>query len=121
MDGPQDVIQAKNEYDFDETIGMVRAGSCSFAAPLLSKGLQGMITMEGAPQSHLGILAREYNLPAIMGTNGLEAQNDLVDPDLEIGSEEYFKALSEALDGRTVRLDCSDTEETGTGYIIDVE
>lgn len=121
MDGPQDVLHALDTYDLSECIGMVRAGTCSFASPLLSNDVHGLITMEGAPQSHLGILSREYGIPAIMGRNGLEALNELVDPDLELGSEEYFEALSTAIDGRTVRLDCSDPDGTGEGEVLEIE
>jgi phosphohistidine swiveling domain-containing protein len=107
---PQEVMQLLNE-DLDNVIGLVRAGTCSFASPLLSNGVGGLITMEGAPTSHLGILSREFNIACVMS---MEPEEDLgVPPD----HDEYFQRLGESIDGRTVRLDTSD----GTVYEIDGE
>jgi len=121
MGGTQDVLQALDEFDLDETIGLVRAGTCSFASPLLSNDICGLITLEGAPQSHLGILSREYGISAIMGRNALEVRDGLVGDDLKPGTEAYFTAVAEALDGRTVQLDCSNENGDGVGNVIEIE
>lgn len=107
---PQEVMELLNE-DLDTIIGLVRAGTCSFASPLLSNDIAGLITMEGAPSSHLGILSREFDIPCVMS---IEPNEDIgVSPE----DEEYFQELGEYLNGRTVRLDTTD----GTVYEIEGE
>jgi len=88
---------------------------------LLSNDICGLITLEGAPQSHLGILSREYGISAIMGRNALEVRDGLVGDDLKPGTEAYFTAVAEALDGRTVQLDCSNENGDGVGNVIEIE
>ena len=53
-----------------EHILLVRGGTTTFLAPALSLGAIGIITMSGAPESHLGILSREFQTPCVM-TAGL--------------------------------------------------
>lgn len=98
----QEVIQLVSG-DVDGVIGLVRAGTCSFASPLLSNGVTGLITMEGAPTSHLGILSREFNIPCIMSMEPVE-DIEGVDPE----SDGYFQQLGSHFDGRDVRLDTSE-------------
>lgn len=115
MRDTQDVLQVMDDENMDSVIGLVRAGTCSFAAPLLSRGVNGLLTMEGEPQSHLGILSRDYTIPAIMS---IEPQADVID--VESGSDEYFEEWGEYLSRRTVRLDCEDPDKTGEGKVIEV-
>lgn len=96
---PQEVIELTRE-DLSDVIGLVRAGTSAFASPLLANDVHGLITMEGAPTSHLGILSREYNIPCVMS---LEPEDGLVEATQ--GSEEYFAELGSVLDGRRVRLE----------------
>ena len=49
---------------------LVRGGTTTFLAPALTMGAIGIITMSGAPESHLGILSREFQTPCVM-TAGL--------------------------------------------------
>lgn len=111
----QDVLQLMDEEDMDSVIGLVRAGTCSFAAPLLSRGVNGLLTMEGEPQSHLGILSRDYTIPAIMS---VEPEDGVIEG--KEGSDEYFEEWGEYLSQRTVRLDCEDPNQTGEGEVIEV-
>jgi len=41
-------------------------GTTTFVAPALMAGVRGVITFAGAPESHLGIIAREFRIPVIM-------------------------------------------------------
>jgi phosphohistidine swiveling domain-containing protein len=93
---PQEVIELTRE-DLSDVIGLVRAGTSAFASPLLANGVHGVITMEGAPTSHLGVLSREYNIPAVMS---LEPEGGLVDA--EPGTDEFFEEWGSFLDGRQV-------------------
>lgn len=113
----QDVLEAIDEYNLDETIGLVRSGTCSFASPLLSNNIHALLTMEGAAESHLGILSREYKIPAIMSVNPEDGLNYI---DGEEGSDEYFENLAQTLQSRKVRLNCSDSEGTRTGTVIEL-
>ena len=49
-----------------EHILLVQGGTTTFLAPALSMGAIGVITMSGAPKSHLGILSREFQMPCVM-------------------------------------------------------
>lgn len=103
---PQEVIELTRE-DLSEVIGLVRAGTSAFASPLLANDVHGLITMEGAPSSHLGILSREYDIPCVMS---LEPEDGLVEATQ--GSDEFFAELGDVLDGRRVRLESD--QEGGT-------
>lgn len=115
MRDTQDVMDVMDNEDMDEVIGLVRAGTCSFAAPLLSRGINGLLTMEGEPQSHLGILSRDYTIPAIMS---IEPADETIEA--EPGTDEYFQEWGASLSQRTVRLDCEDPEQTGEGQVLEV-
>jgi len=60
---PQDVIGLIQSGKLKEHILLVRGGTTTFLAPALSMGAIGVITMSGAPESHLGILSREFQTP----------------------------------------------------------
>jgi len=93
---PQEVIELTRQ-DLSDAVGLVRAGTSAFASPLLANGVHGIITMEGAPSSHLGVLSREYDIPAVMS---LEPEDGLVDA--EAGTDEFFEEWGGLLDGRRV-------------------
>jgi signal transduction protein with GAF and PtsI domain len=88
-----------------EHILLVRGGTTTFLAPALSLGAIGIITMSGAPESHLGILSREFQTPCVM-TAGLVDSTSRYVPG-ETG-EAHFEEIVKALDGLQVSLDCSD-------------
>ena len=79
---PKEVIELTRE-DLSDVIGLVRAGTSAFASPLLANGVHGLITMEGAPTSHLGILSREYDIPCVMS---LEPEDGLVEAEQGTGA-----------------------------------
>jgi hypothetical protein len=67
LDSPQDVIEFVRSGNVAETIVVARGGTTTFLTPALTAGVKGVVTLQGAPASHLGILTREYGVPCIMG------------------------------------------------------
>lgn len=51
----------------DGKIVLVNDGGTTFLAPILSK-LAGVVCITGALGSHLAIVTREFEIPALMGT-----------------------------------------------------
>lgn len=102
VQNPQEVIELTGRDDLEDLIGVVRAGTSAFASPLLANGVGGLLTMEGAPTSHLGILSREYNLPCIMSVEPV-----VDDIEAEADSAAFFEEWGSYLDGHRLRLDCS--------------
>jgi hypothetical protein len=107
LGSPQDVITLIQSGKLKEHILLVRGGTTTFLAPALSLGAIGVITMSGAPESHLGILSREFQTPCVMTVHLASS-----DSRYEVGNtdEKHFQEIADGLDGRTVELDCSDTE-----------
>lgn len=50
-------------------------GTTTFVAPALIAGIKGVITFAGAPESHLGIISREFKIPVIMSLRLEEGKN----------------------------------------------
>ena len=67
LDSPQAVMDFVKGGDVDDTIVLARGGTTTFLTPALTAGVKGVMTLQGAPESHLGILSREYGIPCIMG------------------------------------------------------
>ena len=107
LSSPGDVIQLIQSGKLKEHILLVRGGTTTFLSPALSMGALGIITMSGAPESHLGILSREFQTPCVMTAHLTSSDSRYV-----VGStdEAHFQEIAKALDGRRVRLDCSDHE-----------
>jgi signal transduction protein with GAF and PtsI domain len=115
LDSPKDVIALIQSGKLKEHILLVRGGTTTFLAPALSMGATGVITMSGAPESHLGILSREFQTPCVM-TVYLASS----DSRYEVGNtdDKHFREIAEALDGRKVRLDCTDTS---LGRVLEIQ
>jgi signal transduction protein with GAF and PtsI domain len=64
--------------------------------------------MSGAPESHLGILSREFQIPCVMTANLTSSASRY-----EVGSADvaHFEEIVAELDGKSVTLDCSDAEK----------
>ena len=62
----KEVIQLLKE-GADGKIVLVNDGGTTFLAPVLSK-LAGVVCITGALGSHLAIVTREFEIPALMGT-----------------------------------------------------
>lgn len=67
LDSPQEVLDFVASGDVAHTIVLVRGGTTTFLTPALTAGVKGIMTLQGAPESHLGILSREYGIPCLMG------------------------------------------------------
>lgn len=107
LESPADVIGLIQSGKLQEHILLVRGGTTTFLAPALSMGAIGVITMSGAPESHLGILSREFQTPCVMTAHLVTSESRYV-----VGNtgEDHFAEIAAELDGRKVRLDCSDHE-----------
>lgn len=91
-------------------IALIRGGTCTFSSVLLVKGIPGIITLEGAPQSHLGVVSREFQIPCVM-------QFTPTDPDLlsmkDTDYEGYLEGITKMLEGKKVKFDLSGQESEG--------
>src|SRR3982751_6857791 len=63
---PLEVIDLVTSGAAGELIILAQGGTTTFLSPILAEGTRGILTMSGAPQSHLGILSREFQIPCIM-------------------------------------------------------
>lgn len=107
LSSPADVISLIQSGKLQEHILLVRGGTTTFLAPALSMGAIGVITMSGAPESHLGILSREFQTPCVMTAHLTSSDSRYV---VGATSEEHFAEIAKELDGKKVRLDCTDDE-----------
>ncbi|MDF3281143.1 PEP-utilizing enzyme [Gordonia sp. N1V] len=107
LDSPQDVIEVVQSGKLSEFILLVRGGTTTFLTPALSMGAIGVITMSGAPESHLGILSREFQIPCVMTAHLTDS-----DSRYEVGNTDnsHFVEITEALVGKKVQLLCDDDE-----------
>ena len=112
---PQAVIALIQSGELKQHILLAQGGTTTFLAPALSMGTIGVITLSGAPESHLGILSREFQIPCIMTAYLLASSSRYV-----TGGENdaHFASVIEALDGKSVNLNCSDGD-TGRIELID--
>jgi hypothetical protein len=98
LDSPQAVLDFVAGPHVADTIVLARGGTTTFLTPALSAGVKGVMTLQGAPESHLGILSREYGIPCLMSVAFAEgvrsARGETIPPD-----------------GAIVRLDVSTSPE----------
>jgi hypothetical protein len=66
LDSPAAVIDFVSGGRTAESIVIARGGTTTFLTPALTAGVKGVVTLQGAPESHLGILSREYGIPCLM-------------------------------------------------------
>jgi signal transduction protein with GAF and PtsI domain len=109
---PKAVISLIVSGKLKDYILLVRGGTTTFLAPALSKGAIGIITMSGAPESHLGILSREFQIPCIMTVNLAGSADKYI-----VGEtpDSYFENVVKQLDGKRVTLVCDDRT---TGKVV---
>jgi len=106
LGSPRDVLELVTSGEADRYIILAQGGTTTFLSPVLAEGTLGILTMSGAPQSHLGILSREFQIPCVM-TLALEGWDRRYQPG--VSDADYFRHVVRALDGRRVRMSCSDT------------
>ncbi|MGS0757494.1 PEP-utilizing enzyme [Roseateles sp. GG27B] len=109
---PKSVIALIKSGKLKDYIVLAQGGTTTFLAPVLSMGAIGVITLSGAPESHLGILSREFQIPCVMTAHLVDGDSRYV-----TGGEnkEHFDEMVKALDGKMVQLSCEGAE---TGQII---
>lgn len=66
LDSPEAVMDFVERDDVEDVIVIARGGTTTFLTPALVAGPRGILTLQGAPTSHLGIVSREYGIPCIM-------------------------------------------------------
>jgi phosphoenolpyruvate-protein kinase (PTS system EI component) len=105
LDSPQEVLQFVVGSQVSSTIVISRGGTTTFMAPALAAGVRGLITLQGSPESHLGILSREFGIPCLMSVQFSEG--------VQTARGETIPA-----DGTRVRLDVSAKPE-GRVLLVD--
>jgi phosphohistidine swiveling domain-containing protein len=66
LGSPDAVIDFVDRDDTEDFIVIARGGTTTFLTPALVAGVKGIVTLQGAPTSHLGIISREYGIPCLM-------------------------------------------------------
>ena len=67
LETPEDVISfATSGADVSDVVVLARGGTTTFLTMALNAGIRAVVTLQGAPESHLGILCREYGIPCVM-------------------------------------------------------
>lgn len=94
LDSPEEVLDFIDSDDVQSSVVISRGGTTTFMSPALMAGVAGLITLQGAPESHLGILSREFGIPCVMSTEFTEG--------IQTSRGETIPA-----DGATVRLEIS--------------
>lgn len=70
---PQEMIKLmKDPAKIKETVIITPGGTTTFVAPILYKKPAGIVTYAGTPESHLGIVGRNFGVAIVMTLN-LEA------------------------------------------------
>lgn len=111
---PREVIALIRSGKLKDYILLVRGGTTTFLAPALQSGATGVITMSGAPESHLGILSREFQIPCVMSVHLADGKQKYVAGETD---ESHFQEIVSQLDGRRVQLDVS---SAGVGRIYEL-
>ena len=105
LPNPSSVIKLIQSGKLKEHILLVQGGTTTFLAPALSMGAVGVITLSGAPESHLGILSREFQMPCVMTAFAPDGETRYVTGG---NNDAHFAAMIAALDGKKARLECAD-------------
>jgi phosphoenolpyruvate-protein kinase (PTS system EI component) len=76
---PQEMIKLMTDpQKIKETVVITPGGTTTFVAPLLYKHPAGIVTFAGTPESHLGIVGRNFRVPIVM-TLKLEGMDSIPD------------------------------------------
>jgi len=104
---PKSVIALIQSGKLKEHIVLAQGGTTTFLAPALSMGAMGVITLSGAPESHLGILSREFQIPCVMTAYLTDSESRYVTGG---DNKAHFDLMVKALDGKKVQLSCEGAE-----------
>jgi hypothetical protein len=114
---PADVVKLMRDPEVTSTVVLTQGGAVTFAGAILPKRPIGLITIEGAPESHLGIVSREFSIPAVMSVQ-LTSDDGIARVGANgLTTAEYVQHVVAALNDKLVELDCEDPE-TGRVYLI---
>ena len=111
---PQSVIKLIQSGKLKEHILLVQGGTTTFLSPALSMGAIGVITMSGAPESHLGILSREFQIPCVMTAHLSDSASRYVTGG---DNKAHFQEIIDKLVGKKVEIHADD-DETGRVVVI---
>jgi PEP-utilising enzyme, mobile domain len=111
---PQSVIKLIQSGKLKDHILLVQGGTTTFLSPALSMGAIGVITMSGAPESHLGILSREFQIPCVMTAHLADSSSRYVTGG---DNKAHFQEIIDKLVGKKVEIDASD-DETGKVVLV---
>lgn len=76
---PQEMIKLmSNPLKVKESVIITPGGTTTFVAPILYKKPAGIVTFAGTPESHLGIVGRNFRVPIVM-TLELEGMDSIPD------------------------------------------
>ena len=76
---PQEMIKLmKDPAKIKETVIITPGGTTTFVAPILYKKPAGIVTYAGTPESHLGIVGRNFGVAIVMTLN-LEGMTSIPD------------------------------------------
>ena len=85
LGSPDAVIDFVDRDDTEDFIVIARGGTTTFLTPALVAGVKGIVTLQGAPTSHLGIISREYGIPCLMSVTfsqgDLNERGEVIPPD----------------------------------------
>jgi signal transduction protein with GAF and PtsI domain len=104
---PKSVITLIQSGKLKEHILLAQGGTTTFLSPALSMGAIGVITLSGAPESHLGILSREFQIPCVMTAYLKNSDSRYVTGG---DNKAHFEAMIKALDGKRVQMSCEGAE-----------
>ena len=104
---PKDVLALSKSGPLGETVVLTRGGAATFAGPLLLRKPAAIVTLEGAAESHLGILSREFSIPAVMSIELVESDVERLTAEGQV-RDEYVAHVLDKLDGLRLEVDCSD-------------
>ena len=91
---PTAVIALISSGKLQDHIILAQGGTTTFLSPALTMGCLGVITLSGAPESHLGILSREFQIPCIMTAYQPNTETRYVTGG---NNDEHFKQMIAAL------------------------
>lgn len=112
---PKSVIALIQSGKLNQHIVLAQGGTTTFLAPALSMGAIGVITLSGAPESHLGILSREFQIPCVMTAHLKDSESRYA---AGADNKAHMAMMIEALDGKKVQLSC-EGGETGQILLVD--
>ena len=114
---PADVIKLMRDPEITSTVVLTQGGAVTFAGALLPKRPAGLVTIEGAPESHLGIVSREFNIPAVMSVQLTEANGvQRVDAN-GLTTKAYVEHVVAALNDKVVEINC-ENPDAGHVYLV---